>query len=371
MKRDAHYYATLALCRACGFNKESSLLIAYSSQFVDDAKINLMIIDNPRVGIEHDIVEKQPAFSNMDTCQDYFWLRAFDSENMVRKTCAFHFAPGCKGENFAQRLRCKEESPLILDILNDVLLEDDLIKLGIVLHAYADTFSHQGFSGVLSGVNRIKKWEAKTKVYLGLINNIIYLLKHFNQGKYNDLLDRIIPAYGHGQAMDLPDLPYLLWSYECDYCAKSSCCCNVVKIDNKERFQRAFNGIRRYLKDYLNKHSQYVDSNQKFENFDMFMDNLVLETTDKNREENWISFLIEQKLFNVGELDLIVYKENKWLEEAFANFDPLLFHNWKVEGVKLADDFANSYWYHFYLAVKWYKQKFFEYCSKYQLCFST
>lgn len=369
MKRDAHYYATLALCRACGFNKESSLLIAYSSQFVDDAKINLIFIANPMTGIEHDVIDNQPAFCNMATCQSYFWLKALDSKAMAKNTCAFHFSPGCEGENFIQKLRCKEESQLILDILKNILLEDDLIKLGIVLHAYADTFSHQGFSGILSNVNSIKRWEVKTKVYLGLINSIIYLFKYFSQNKYDNLLNRILPAYGHGQAMDFPDLPYLVWSYEYDDCARFSGCDKIVEVDNKARFKRAFAGIRKHLTDYLIKHSKYADSNQKFESIDIFMDTLVLETTDKKREENWITFLIKQELFSIDELDSIVYKENKWLEEAFVNFDPLLFNNWKVEEVKLADDFPNSYWYHFYLAVKWYKQKFSEYCSKYQLCF--
>ncbi|WP_459927580.1 DUF6765 family protein [Desulfosporosinus burensis] len=56
---------------------------------------------------------------------------------------------------------------MILDILSDVFHERDLIKLGIVLHAYADTFAHQGFSGMVSKVNDIKSCEA-------LSNNLIY-----------------------------------------------------------------------------------------------------------------------------------------------------------------------------------------------------
>ena len=47
-------------------------------------------------------------------------------------------------------MRCKEESHVIKDIVNEALGQNDLIKLGIVLHAYADTFVHQGFSGILS-----------------------------------------------------------------------------------------------------------------------------------------------------------------------------------------------------------------------------
>ncbi len=44
MKVDAHYYAVLAFCRACGFSKGSVHKVAYASQFVDDAKINHIVI---------------------------------------------------------------------------------------------------------------------------------------------------------------------------------------------------------------------------------------------------------------------------------------------------------------------------------------
>ncbi|GAB6172335.1 hypothetical protein JCM15765_18130 [Paradesulfitobacterium aromaticivorans] len=367
MKRDAHYYAILALCRACGFNKVSAHVIAYASQFVDDAKINLMFFNHSKINIEYDIVENRPAFFNMATCHSYFRIKTFNYEAMVNNTSAFHFVPGCKGENFTKKLRCKEESPVILDILNDVFLVDDLIKLGIVLHAYADTFSHQGFSGILSKVNDIKYCEAKTEARLGLIDRIMYVLRQFSQDKYEELFDRIMPAYGHGQAMEFPDIPYLMWSYEYDYSDEFNGSYTMVEIDNKDRFKRAFNSIKKHLDVYLIKHNQYLDSTLKFGNFDMLMDTLVLENTDKIREENWITFLIEHGLFNKDDLDLIIYEENTWLKEAFANFNPQVFDRRKVEGVQLADDFMNSHWYHFYLAVKWYKKKFFQYCSKYQL----
>lgn len=367
MKRDAHYYAILALCRACGFNKESAHVIAYASQFVDDAKINLMYLNDSSLTIEHDIIENRPVFFNMATCHSYFRIKTFNYEAMVNNTSAFHFVPGCKGENFTKKLRCKEESPVILDILNDVLIEDDLIKLGIVLHAYADTFSHQGFSGMLSKVNDIKNCEVKSKVYLGLLDRILYIFKLFSQKKYENYFDHIMPAYGHGQAMDFPDIPYLVWSYEYDYSDEFNGSYKRVEIDNRERYKRAFNSIRKHLENYLIKHNQYFDSNLRFENFDILMDTLVSAGKDRKREKNWIRLLIERGLFNKDDLDLIIYEENKWLKEAFSNFDRKVFDNREVEGVQLADNFMNSYWYHFYLSVKWYKKRFFQYCSKYQL----
>ncbi|HZK84509.1 MAG TPA: DUF6765 family protein [Desulfosporosinus sp.] len=40
MQRDAHYYAVLAFCRACGFNKDSAQVIAHSSQYSGRCSIN-------------------------------------------------------------------------------------------------------------------------------------------------------------------------------------------------------------------------------------------------------------------------------------------------------------------------------------------
>ncbi|MFZ3101814.1 MAG: DUF6765 family protein [Desulfitobacteriaceae bacterium] len=367
MNRDAHYYAVLGFCRACGFKKKSALVIAYASQFVDDAKINLMSLKKTNIAIEHDVVNNLPAFFNMATCHSYFRIKTFNYESMVNNTIVFHFVPGCKGENFTKKLRCMEESPVILDILRDVIVEDDLIKLGIVLHAYADTFSHQGFSGLLSKVNDIKNCEAKTKVGLRLLDRISNIFEYFGKEKYDEFLDHIMPAYGHSQAMDFADLSDLLWSYEYDYSDEFNGSYKLVEIDNKARYTRAFKGIRKHLENYLINHQQHSDSNLRFKNFEILMEALVLEGKNNKKEKNWKRLLIEQGLFNKDDLDFIIYEDDRWLKEAFSNFDRKVFDNREVVGVDLADNFLNSNWYGFYLAVKWYKKKFFEYCTKYQL----
>lgn len=371
MKRDAHYYAVLALCRACGFSKDSALEIAYASQFVDDAKVNLIFIDNADKTIEHDIVENRAAFFNMATCHSYFWLKTFNYEAMVGNTIAFHFVPGCEGQSFTKKLRCKEESPIIVEMLNDAMPEDDLIKLGIALHALADTFSHQGFSGMLSKVNDIKNCQAETEVYLGLIERILYVMKRFSGDKYDEIFDRIMPAYGHGQAIDFPDIPHLVWSYEYDCSDEFNGLYKGVQIDNKLRYKKAFARIKKILEEYLARHTQYVDKNLRFENLNLFMDTLVMESTNKKKEEAWLNFLVEQGLFSQDDLGQIIYDENKWLQEAFPNYDPVVFYNRRVEKAELSRDFADSHWYRFYLAIKWYKKKFFYYCRQYRLSFPS
>jgi len=365
VKKDAHYYSILAFCRACGFTKESSHIIAFASQYVDDAKINLMYVVNPTEDIALETVDHRPALFNMATCHSYFKIKTFNYEAMVNNTCAFHFVPGCKGENFTKRLRCMEESPVIMDILHDVLAEENLFKLGIVLHAYADTFSHQGFSGMLSKVNDIKNYKAKSEV--GIIDRTLHKIKEFTKDKYDGLFDFFLPAYGHGQALDFPDLPYLIWSYEYDYSDEFNGNFKKVVIDNRERYQRAFNRIKVHLENYLLKHPKYAEPEIKYSHFDLLMDTLIYEAPDKIREETWVRLLLDEGLFLENDLKTIIYDQNEWLKEAFANFNPRLFNTRKIDQVVLAGNFANTCWYRYYLAVKWYKQKFFEYCSKYQL----
>ncbi len=105
---------------------------------------------------------------------------------MTGNTAPFHFIPGLRGENFPKRLRCAEESPVITTILDEALDDGNLIRFGLALHPYLDTFSHQGFSGILSKVNDIKNCRAlshiprpKLKSMKMLINYLIpfqYLL---------------------------------------------------------------------------------------------------------------------------------------------------------------------------------------------------
>jgi hypothetical protein len=370
VKKDAHYYAMLGFCRGCGFDKESALTLAYASQFVDDAKINLMFIKNPNKKIQYEIVGNRPAFFNIATCHYYFKIKTFNYEAMINNTCAFHFVPGCQGDNFSKKLRCAEESPVIVDILEEALLEDNLIKFGVALHSYADSFSHQGFSGLLSKVNDIKNCRSQNKEYfLGIFDGFLNTLEGFGKQRYEKLFDTFVPCYGHSQALDYPDLPYLEWSYKYDQSSGFYNRYRETKIDNRDRYSRAFKRIRSYLQRFLSKHNHYRDSDLEYDNFDLLLKTLTSKKSDWAREANWIRVLVTSGLFNKRDLDLIIYKEDQWLKEAFCNYSPKTFNNRTIKEVELAADFSDSHWYQFYLAVKWYKRKFFEYCRKYGLVF--
>ena len=365
MKIDAHYYALLAFSRACGFKKASAYAVAYAAQFVDDAKINHVVLsEKPPEGIMFDRIEGKPSFFNMATCHSYTRIKTFNYSAMIGNTSAFHFVPGCKGKNFPKRLRCKEESPIIIRLLDDALEDGDLIKLGIVLHAYADTFSHQGFSGMLSKVNDIQDCQSESSIPWTFSDMASRTIRWFARDKFDRLFDSVLPAYGHGQAMEYPDLPFLTWCYNYDYSDEfSTTYKSSQKISNRERYTRAFKGISRYLTRFLQRHPEHLDSAMDDPDFLSLFEALLRPGTDVQRVKAWKAYLVNVGYYDEGE-EPLTYQEDSWLERAFSDFDKERFHQRKVEGAIIGDNFQESEWYCFYLGVHWYKELFFKYCAQ-------
>jgi len=79
--------------------------------------------------------------------------------------------------------------------------------------------------------------------------------------------------------------------------------------------------------------------------------------------KKWIETMVKAGLFEEGDLAL-PYDKDLWLKQAFTNYDKEEFNKRKVVGAILADNFATSSWYHYYLAVMWYKERFFAVCKE-------
>jgi hypothetical protein len=363
MMIDAHYYALLAFARASGFGRESAAKIAYASQFVDDAWINHIVLCNDPVTIEHDIIDGRPAFFNMATCHVYTQIKTLNYSSMVGNTCAFHFVPGCSGGTFEKKLRCKQDSPVISAMADKACNNGDLIKLGIVLHAYADTFSHQGFSGILSAVNDIRKCGPISDIAWDWSDRIMKTMRLFFHEKTDTYMDFTIPSYGHAQALDYPDLPYLVWSYEYDssddYSARLT---PSDDIQNAERFTGAFQNIKKCLDEFLTRFPDHQDKSVQFDDWDLLYKTLIRKGTKEERIERWQNLLSDKGLFAKDDKAL-EYDKSAWLKQAFKNFSETVFAQRKVDGAVPADGFVESNWYKYYKAVRWYKDQFFSLCK--------
>lgn len=194
MQTDLHYYGTAVLARAAGYPPKEALTIAYAAQYVDDATEGDPITVD---GVQFDPVRTA-----------HYRLSAFTWSVQKRIYIPFHFLPAKAvtlpsdsfvteaGSAFGDELvaaACKERRKLLR-----------LCRIGIAIHTYADTWSHQGFSG------RKNAWNDVTGIHHWIDDAWDHLF-WANIG-----LD-VFPTIGHVQAGSFPDIPYLKWKYTNDF----------------------------------------------------------------------------------------------------------------------------------------------------------
>jgi hypothetical protein len=377
MQKDAHYYAILAFSRNCGFTKQSAHKVAYASQFVDDAKTNQYVLQGPTDGLEDiELIDGNPSLYNFATCHAYNKIDTFNYSAMINNTCAFHFVPYCSGHSFVRKLRCGEESssgkksPVIESIMEEAIEEGDVIRFGLVLHPYADTFSHQGFSGLLSKVNDICEVRAESfSLPIKFSRSIVSLVKSFtfSQSKFDKRLDKILPAYGHAQAWDYPDIPCLKWSYKYDYSDEFSRDWIRLNVNNPKRFRRAFNNIKDELTQFLSLHPNHKDEKVIQIDFEILFQALLKSGYLWWRIRNWKNVMIDNGLFDENDSEILEYNEELWNKQAFRNYNKKHFNHRKVAPAIVDESFTFSDLYQYYRSVKWYKKRFHYYCGQYGL----
>lgn len=360
MTKDSHYYAILAFARALGFKKSIAHQIAYASQFVDDAKINHITLSRNFEDLDYTLINKEPSFYNMSTCHSYFRMKTYNYAAMTANTSAFHFVPGCSGRTFTRKMRCKQKTPVITEIINQALPEADPVKFGMLLHSFADTFAHQGFSGLISRVNDISKCKAKIKVHGE--NFFKKWGRRIAPKTYDKCFDLIIPAYGHGQAASFPDQPYLKWEYIYEYLDEKNELNIFTKIDNRRRFILAFYEIQQLLEKYLEKHPEYRDNDFEPISCKLCYKTIIKQGTVKERIKNWQNFYLNNELFTADD-EAFEYNEELWLKQSFADYRKSKYDKRVVKRAKLNLNFADTSWYKFYQSVHWYKPLFFQKCS--------
>lgn len=389
MHLDAHYYAILAFAVSCGFKKDSAQTLAYASQFVDDAKINQLTIDGPTYDIPANELSSK-SLINMSTCHSYCHLKTFNHAAMINNTCAFHFVPGCNGNTFTWKMTCEPEGPILKKIMESALQDDDLVKFGMVLHAWADSYSHAGFSGLLSKPNDIDHLIAEQKPHLSMKTvvprSILWMKRSFFNGRFDNIMDRLVPPYGHAQALNYPDEPFIReWSYSYDE--------NDIYYENHktyfrynvDSYRKAFESITDLLKKFLANHPVHIDNLDEGVKSpsDRLYKTLFTRKSAPEREKGWLRVLGSMKPFEGVDRKSIKYDETKWLREAFENYDTdndrfveKRFFRLKksgrriVIGARLKETFTKSNWYNYFRSVRWYKKLFHKYAHENGLVFN-
>jgi hypothetical protein len=274
---------------------------------------------------------------------------------MINNTSAFHFIPGCDGDTFVRKMRCKENSKTINTIL-DMSLKSIPEQFGILLHVYADTFTHQGFSGLLSKVNDIEKVHSD-KIIQSFKNRLLSFIKGITKGKFDRYFDKLMPAYGHGQALHNPDIPYLDWSYEYDASISfSGLSYKKVEVKNKERFNRAFSNIKTYLERYLKDNPDWEDKSSISDDvFSEFLSILGRKTSNEKKIELWQKFMKEEDLYNEQD-SAFFYDEEQWLKEVYEDYSKDKYSKRIITDALLVSNYDNTSWFRFVKSVKWYKK---------------
>lgn len=361
MEISSHYYALLALCRAKGISKEVSQRIAYASQFVDDAKINYLFVDEDKSDDPLFMKNKDGSvcIKHIATCHSYFKIKTYNYSSMIYNTCAFHFIPGCEGEYFVDKLICREDSHIINEIMQNNL-GASAEKFGMLLHIYADTFAHQGFSGLLSKKNIIENLDYENGTFGVKFDN--FKRKTFNFfvnffSKEKDLkFKNIIPAYGHGQAYHYPDLPYLKYSYNYNNETHENAQKKKIEVDNRQRYKKAFESISKYLDRYIQTNSLHIDETDN-DKLIKFYKILSQKASDKKKIKLWRKYLIKNGYFDSDSFEL-KYDENLWLKDCFDDFNKDKYQVRIINGAKLKQGYKDKSWYKFVSAVKEYKIEF-------------
>jgi len=183
MDIEFHYYMTHLIALRAGFKPKDALTIACASQYTDDNEVSYSITggDNP-----------------YESCISQTMDITKPQQERLSIYPLFHFCPAGIEEIFKaaplrrdgayHRLDTLPDNTNARKIFSDAMKSNDLHRIGIGAHMYADTFCHRDFVGWKDPFN----W---TQL----------------DGVVGELWSAVGPAIGHALAMHSPDIPTLVW----------------------------------------------------------------------------------------------------------------------------------------------------------------
>lgn len=162
MQKDFHYNIIYALTKEAGYKDSEALIIAYASQYVDD-----------NTDREYTIADGDKEFyvsfpDKIGKSGDFYFpiiTQAVDITSFKLNTqrcvyAPFHFIPGDnnvvidgKKNPLCTTRGCKNAVILI----QEAIKRNDFYRMGVALHTYADTWSHERFSTFREDWNKVHK----------------------------------------------------------------------------------------------------------------------------------------------------------------------------------------------------------------------
>jgi len=178
MNHEFHYYLTYLIAARAGFSPSEAQTLAWASQYTDDNS-TVFTIDRGLAGEYGNYISQ-----TMNILKP--------QKTLFRIYPLFHFIPGdpmspstWRKDGAMHWLNTTPDSENANLILDAALATNNLYRIGIACHGYADTWAHQNFVGYLNEFNAM-----------------------------TGPIDAAIPDIGHADARHAPDHPALLWQDE-------------------------------------------------------------------------------------------------------------------------------------------------------------
>jgi hypothetical protein len=294
MEKDFHYYITYSIAKLTGYDKAD--IIAYSSQFVDDNNEGQFIIDKG----ESFFPEKIPAAGGYyyPIMTQSLSPKSLDPYIQKYVYIPFHFLPGDNNVEINGKKNLLSTTPNSQNarkLLNEALKSKNPYRIGIALHTFSDTWSHQNFTGLREEWNSVYPW-------------------------YN-VFKSIVPNIGHAEAGHSPDVISEDWTdYRID-----------KKIINKERAFEAVSEIYKVMRGKSEKGPAWTDIEVHY--------NEIIETYGYDERISKVAnLLINNHLGSIPK-----YSKDDWISAALDK---------KNGKITMSADFFNKDWYHFHQAAK-------------------
>lgn len=308
MQDDFHYYCIAKLAYYAGFPKNDALIIGHASALVD-------YCDRERkFEFSHDD-EYQPLKT-----QSILSFESLEEETFVASYFPFHFIPRRENgylnnpKDFTTYSYNENDTAqnLFQFVINNISKDDNkekaIIRLGIALHALADTYSHSTFSATKNDTNLLPE---------------TFKVSYDNGSTYKTFKGPRINL-GHASSFSTPDTPSAIWERHKD-----------IFINNtEEKFKPAIKTIYGLLiqaKDAINDNKAFktTNYNEPTKSFDSIKDEIFETLFCNNSPEIRDKKLKRIKLWiNKDKDDLFTKKfdDDEWEDELIELQNPPQFY---------------------------------------------
>jgi hypothetical protein len=320
MDIEFHYYMTYLTATKAGFGTDKAATIAYACQYVDDNDL-ILEIDKGQASAYRNYISQ-----TMNILKP--------KAKLFRIYPLFHFIPGDPLSASARRkdgkmhwLNTTPSSNNAEQILQAALDTDDLYRIGIACHGFADSWAHQNFIGYFDTFNAM-----------------------------DSPLCRATPNIGHADAGHSPDWPAVVWQDK-----------RLLqeRVDNKAIFLDAAEQQLRRLALYCDAtlSPAAVDEQARELRNDLAWAIGGRDQNNSRRSERIARYSELSGIQDYGNLEITPYDEDLWLSAAvkenvrglrdrgdflLTRWDPLTdIYNWKDKR-----KYRSSDWFRFQEAVK-------------------